>query len=78
MMHRLYELLKVHSDPPTQDKLDIASGKKKLDGPAAHAYVSQLEKASENIIEALQHQAAQAVASSSAYIFYDCGSRSII
>ena len=46
-MYWLYELLKVHSDPPTQDELDMASGKKKLGGPAAHAYVSQLEKASE-------------------------------
>ena len=76
-MYRLYELLKVRSDPPTQDELDMASGKKKLDGPAAHAYVSQLEKASENIIEALQRQAAQAAASSLASI-YDHGSHSIV
>lgn len=76
-MYRLYELLKVRSDPPTQDELDMASGKKKLDGPAARAYVSQLEKASGNIIEALQRQAAQAVASSLASI-YDHGSHGIV
>ena len=76
-MYQLYELLKVHSDPPMQDKLDMALGKKKLDGPAAHAYILQLEKASENITEALQYQAAQAAASSLASI-YNHGSHSIV
>jgi hypothetical protein len=76
-MYRLYELLKVRSGPPTQDELDIASAKKKLHGPAARAYVSQLGKASENIIDAFQRQAAQATASSLACIFDDHGSHSI-
>ena len=67
-MYRLYELLKAHSDQPTQDELNVASAKKNLDGPAAHAYVSQLEKASKNIVDALRRQAAQAVASSLAHV----------
>ena len=33
MMYRLYELLKVRSDPPTQDQLDFASAKKNLTVP---------------------------------------------
>jgi hypothetical protein len=32
--------------PGLVGQLDMASGKKKLDGPTAHAYVLQLEKAS--------------------------------
>jgi hypothetical protein len=77
-MFRLYEILKVRSDPPTQDELDIASAKKKLDDPAARAYVSQLEKASENIVDALQRQAAQAAASSLACFCDDHSSRCTI
>lgn len=64
MLYRLYELLKARSDPPTQDELDIASGKKTINGTAARAYISQSEKASENIVHALQRQSVQAVVSS--------------
>jgi hypothetical protein len=77
-MYRLYENLKVRSGRPTQDEIDIASAKKKLDGPTSRAYVSQPEKASENITDAFQRQAAQAAASSLVCIFYDHGSRSVL
>jgi hypothetical protein len=62
-MYRLYEVLKARSEPPTTEELDIASGRKKLDASAAGEYILKLEKASENIIEALQRQAERATVS---------------
>ena len=56
-MYRLYELLKTRPEPPTQEELDMASGWTKLNASAFGAYISKLEKASENIVEALQRQA---------------------
>lgn len=78
MMYRLYEHLKVRSGPPTQDELDIASGRKIIDGATVRPHVPQLEKASKNIVDAFQRQAVQAAASSLACIFYDHGSRSTL
>ena len=62
-MYRLYEVLKARPEPPTTEELDIASGRKKLDPSAAGEYISKLEKASENIIDALQRQAERATVS---------------
>ncbi|KIL55008.1 hypothetical protein M378DRAFT_201131 [Amanita muscaria Koide BX008] len=59
-MYRLYEVLKARSEPPTAEELDIVTGRTKLDTSAAGAYVSKLERASSNIMEALQRQAARA------------------
>jgi hypothetical protein len=67
-MHRLYELFKSRPEPPTQDEPDIASGQKKLNASAAGAYILKLEKASENIIEALQRQAVQGAVCPSKYL----------
>ena len=62
-MYQLYEVLKARSEPPTTEEFDIASGRKKLDASAAGEYILKLEKASENIIEALQQQAEWATVS---------------
>jgi hypothetical protein len=62
-MYRLYEVLKARPEPPTAEELDITSGRKKLDPSAAGEYILKLEKASENIIEALQRQAERATVS---------------
>jgi hypothetical protein len=52
--------LKVRPEQPTQDELNLASGRNKLDASAADAYISDLKKASENIVEAFNRQAVQA------------------
>ena len=43
-MYRLYEVLKAHSEPPTTEELDIASGCKKLDASAAGEYILKLKR----------------------------------
>ncbi|KAJ6506011.1 hypothetical protein DFH09DRAFT_883395, partial [Mycena vulgaris] len=60
-MHRLYEILKGRSEPPTQDELDIAAGKKHLDSAAASAYLGKLETASNSILAAFCKQAGDSV-----------------
>ncbi|KAJ7132528.1 hypothetical protein C8R44DRAFT_553486, partial [Mycena epipterygia] len=60
-MHRLYEILKGRSEPPTQDKLDIAAGKKHLALAAASAYLGKLETASNSILAAFRKQAGDSV-----------------
>ncbi|KAK0237409.1 hypothetical protein EDD85DRAFT_951584 [Armillaria nabsnona] len=40
---------------------EIASGKHTLNNDASHQYLSQLEKASENIVKALEKQAVKAL-----------------
>ena len=60
-MYRLYEVLHQRPEPPTSEEEDIASGKCVLEKDASREYLSQLEKASENIVKALEKQAAKAV-----------------
>ncbi|KIL63847.1 hypothetical protein M378DRAFT_50048, partial [Amanita muscaria Koide BX008] len=59
-MYQLYEVLKARPEPPTAEELDIATARLKLDTSAAGEYVSKLKRASSNIMEALQRQAARA------------------
>ena len=59
-MYQLYCLLKDHDEPPTPEAIDIASGKKQLDGHTEVECLKKLEKASENIKKAFEDQQAQA------------------
>ncbi|SJL11777.1 uncharacterized protein ARMOST_15186 [Armillaria ostoyae] len=61
VMYRLYEVLHQRPEPPTSEEEDIASGKCVLEKDASREYLSQLEKASKNIVKALEKQAAKAV-----------------
>ena len=45
-MHRLYLILKDHKEPPTNDEIAIAAGRKVLDPALAADYLVQLEKTS--------------------------------
>ena len=63
-MYRLYEVLKARPEPPTAEELDTVTGRTKLDTSTAGEYILKLEKASSNIMEALQRQAARATVSS--------------
>ncbi|KAG0693873.1 hypothetical protein DFH29DRAFT_815918, partial [Suillus ampliporus] len=56
VMYRLYLYLKDRAEPPTEDEVAMASGKKILDPTQAAEYLLQLEKASSNIVEAFNHQ----------------------
>ncbi len=59
-MHCLYTILHGHTQPPTDEEIEIASGKRKLDMKATTDYLKKLEIASKNIVQAFQRQATQA------------------
>ncbi len=59
-MHRLYTILHGCAEPPTEEEIEIAAGKQKLDVKATIKYLKKLEIASENIVQAFQQQAMQA------------------
>ncbi len=59
-MFQLYSILKDREEPPTPDKIAIASGKKKLDGNTEAEYIKKLENTSENVKKAFEDQRAQA------------------
>ncbi|KAF8813537.1 hypothetical protein BYT27DRAFT_7035532, partial [Phlegmacium glaucopus] len=59
-MYQLYCVLKDCDEPPTPDDVDIASGKRELDGHAEAEYLKKLNKASENIKKAFKDQKARA------------------
>jgi hypothetical protein len=48
-MYRLYLILKDCTNPPTNEELAIASGKKVLDAEVADSYLRQVEVASANL-----------------------------
>ncbi|KAF8804688.1 hypothetical protein BYT27DRAFT_7300619 [Phlegmacium glaucopus] len=60
LMYQLYCILKDCDEPPTPDEIDIASGKRELDGHAEAEYLKKLNKASENIKKAFKDQKAWA------------------
>ena len=64
-MYRLYTLLKERppSQPPTEDELDVAAGKKVLGAIQAKEWFKNLEKVSANIREAFEQQSAAAAVS---------------
>ena len=43
-MHRLYIILKYHTNPPTDDILAIASAEKVLDTDAANTYLRWVDR----------------------------------
>ncbi|KAG1841278.1 hypothetical protein F4604DRAFT_1939544 [Suillus subluteus] len=55
-MYRLYLILKSRGTPPTEDELKMAQGEKVLDPDAAAAYLTQLEQASANLVDAFNKQ----------------------
>jgi hypothetical protein len=62
-MYQLYSILKDRDEPPTPDKINIASAKRQLDWKAEAEYLQKLEKLSENIKKAFQNQQAHAIVS---------------
>jgi hypothetical protein len=59
-MYRLFLVLKDRDEPPTNDEVAIASGKKTLDPTKAAEYLVKLEKASATIVDAFAKQNRQA------------------
>jgi hypothetical protein len=55
-MYRLFLVLKDRDEPPTDDEVAIASGKKTLDPTKAAEYLVKLGKASETLIDAFAKQ----------------------
>ncbi len=68
-MYQLYSVLKDCNEPPTPDKIDIASGKQQLDGKAEAEYLKRLNNSSENIKKVFQDQQARAIVSEIAPTF---------
>ena len=62
-MHRLYLILKDRKEPPTDDEIAIAAGRKVLDPVLAADYLVQLEKTSTNLVNAFKQQSQRAVVS---------------
>ena len=58
-MHWLFLILKDRDEPPTPEEIDIASGRRKVDGE----YFQKLKTSSENIKKAFQSQQARAIIS---------------
>lgn len=61
-MYRLYTHFKERpaSQPPTEEEIDVAAGKKVLTTAQAKTWFRNLENASSNIRQALEQQAAAA------------------
>jgi hypothetical protein len=66
-MYQFYCALKDREDPPMPEEINIASGKKQLDGHAEAQYSKKLEKSSENIKKVFEDQQAQVAISD--YLF---------
>lgn len=56
--YRLYEVLNKRRDPPTEDEMAIACGKKSLEPDVAKQYVEKLEDINNNIRVMFEKQAA--------------------
>ena|ERR1700722_4786771 len=59
-MYRLYLVLKNRAEPPSEDEVLIASGKKALDPAQAADYLTKLEAASKTIIDSFNQQTQKA------------------
>ena len=62
-MHQLYLVLKDCKEPPTDDEIAIASGRKILEPEKATDYLLKLEKASSNLINIFKQQSQWAAVS---------------
>jgi hypothetical protein len=62
-MYHLFCILKDRAEPATPEEIEIASGKRQLDGKAEAEYLQKLEKSSENIKRAFQDQQARSIVS---------------
>jgi len=71
-MYRLYCILKDWEEPPTPDKIAVASCKKKLDGSTEAEYMKKLENVSENIKKAFEDQQVWARVSENHLFDYLC------
>ncbi len=68
-MYQLYSILKDRDEPLTPDEIDIASGKRQLDGKAKAEYLKRLNNSLENIKKVFQDQQARAIVSEIASTF---------
>jgi hypothetical protein len=48
-MYQLFSIIKNHDEPPTPNKIDIASAKRQLDWKAKAENLQKLKKSSKNI-----------------------------
>ena len=55
-LYQLYEVLAKRDSPPTQEEIDIATGKKKMDDTLAKKYLNELETISRNVREMFEEQ----------------------
>ncbi len=58
-LYRLYEVLAKWNSPLTQEEIDIATGKKKMDDILAKKYLNELKTISRNVHEMFQEQQAR-------------------
>jgi hypothetical protein len=66
-MYRLFTVLKNRKEPPTEEEILIASGKKVLDPATATDYLRQLENASNTIVDVFNHQIQKAAVRSGSF-----------
>jgi hypothetical protein len=69
-MYRLYLYLKDRAEPPTEDEIAVASGKKTLDPTQAAEYLLRLERSASNIVDAFSHQNQRAAVSFCLYFVH--------
>ena len=67
-MYRLFLVLKDRDEPPSEDEIAIASGKKTFDPTKAAEYLVKLEKASATLVDAFAKQNQQAAVNS--FLFF--------
>ncbi|KAF5319077.1 hypothetical protein D9758_018663 [Tetrapyrgos nigripes] len=57
--YQMYEVLNKRSEPPTEEEINIASGKVRLDPDVARSYLEQLESLSHNIKDMFAQQSSK-------------------
>jgi hypothetical protein len=79
-MHRLYLALKNRpaSEPPTEDEIAMAQGRKALDPATAADYLLKLEKASSNVAQLFVQQSQRAAVSLRSFtLLNSCSNKSL-
>ena len=68
-MYQLYSVLKEQDAPPMSTEIEVASGKRQLEGKVAHEFMQKINRSSENIRKTFQKQQAQAIVSNNYLLF---------
>jgi hypothetical protein len=68
-VYQLYLVLKGRKEPPTDDEIAIASGKKTLDPAKAAKYLVKLEKASATLVDVFAQQNQKAAVRTCSFAF---------